>query len=188
VQSVTRIYEYFKHFGHKTEVMGASFRNLGEITELAGCDLLTIAPNFLEDLSKTQDALPRKLDPDKARAAKIDRIPMDEATFRRMHASDKMASDKLDEGIQGFTKAIVALEKLLGDRLEALSSPERAAAKSEVASRLFQVYDLDGDGFITREEWGGADAVFDALDLDRDGRITPEELAAGLGAAFRLQA
>jgi transaldolase len=188
VQSVTRIYDYFKHYGHKTEVMGASFRNLGEITELAGCDLLTIAPNFLEDLSKTQDMLPRKLDPEKAKTMAIDRIAMDEATFRKMHAADKMASDKLEEGIQGFTKAIIALEKQLGERLDALGSPERAAAKSEVAQRLFQVYDMDGDGFITREEWGGADAVFDALDLDRDGRITPEELAAGLGAAFRLNA
>jgi len=118
VQSVTRIYEYFKHFGHKTEIMGASFRNLGEITELAGCDLLTIAPNLLEDLSKTEDTLPRKLDPEKAKTAKVERIAMDEATFRKMHAADKMASDKLEEGIQGFTKAIVSLEKTLGDRLE----------------------------------------------------------------------
>ena len=188
VVSVTRIYEYFKRFDHKTEIMGASFRNLGEITELAGCDLLTIAPNFLEDLSKTQDTLVRKLDPEKAKTKNIDRIAMNEATFRKMHAEDKMASDKLEEGIQGFTKAIVALEKQLGERLDALTSPERAAAKSEAAQRLFQVYDMDGDGFITREEWGGADAVFDALDLDRDGRITPDELAAGLGAAFRLNA
>jgi transaldolase len=188
VMSVTRIYNYFKHFGYKTEVMGASFRNLGEITELAGCDLLTIAPNFLEDLSKTHDELPRKLDGEKARAQKVDRIPVDEAAFRKMHAADRMASDKLEEGIGGFTKAILALEKLLGDRLDALSSPDRAAAKSEVAHKLFKVYDLDGDGFITREEWGGTDAVFDALDVDRDGRITPEELSAGLGAAFRLEA
>jgi transaldolase len=188
VLSVTRIYEYFKHFGYKTEVMGASFRSLGEITELAGCDLLTISPNFLEDLSKTQDALPRRLDPEKAKAAKVERMAMDEATFRKMHAEDKMASDKLEEGIAGFTKAIVALEKQLGERLDALAAPSRAAEKSAVAQKLFQVYDMDGDGFITREEWGGADAVFDALDLDRDGRITPEELAAGLGAAFRLNA
>jgi transaldolase len=188
VLSVTRIYDYFKHFGYKTEVMGASFRNLGEITELAGCDLLTIAPNFLEDLSKTHDDLPRKLDPEKAHAQKIDRIPVDEGAFRKMHAADKMASDKLEEGIGGFTKAILALEKLLGDRLDALSSPDRATAKGEVAQKLFKVYDLDGDGFITREEWGGTDAVFDALDVDRDGRITPEELSAGLGAAFRLEA
>src|SRR5208283_5330283 len=97
VQSVRRIYEYFKHFGYKTEVMGASFRNLGEITELAGCDLLTIAPNFLDDLSKTSDTLPRKLDPDAAKARKVDRIAMDEAVFRKMHAADKMASDKLEE-------------------------------------------------------------------------------------------
>jgi transaldolase len=187
VQSVTRIYNYFKRFGHKTEVMGASFRNLGEITELAGCDLLTIAPNYLEDLQKTHDALPRKLDPEKAKTANIERIKVDEAAFRKMHAEDKMASDKLEEGIQGFTKAMVSLEKLLGDRLDALNSPDRAAAKSDVAHKLFKVYDMDGDGFITREEWGGTDAVFDALDLDRDGRIAPDELAAGLGAAFRLE-
>ena len=121
--SVTRIYEYFKHFGHKTEVMGASFRNLGEITELAGCDLLTIAPNFLEDLSKTQDALPRKLDPEKAKATKIDRIAMDEATFRKMHAEDKMASDKLEEGIAGLHQ---------GDR-RAREAARRAARRARLA-------------------------------------------------------
>jgi transaldolase len=113
VQSVTKIYSYFKHFGHKTEVMGASFRNLGEITELAGCDLLTIAPNFLGDLSTTEGTLPRKLDPAKAKAEHVDRIVMNESVFRAMHAADKMASDKLEEGIQGFTKALVTLEKLV---------------------------------------------------------------------------
>jgi transaldolase len=186
--SVTRIYEYFKRFGHKTEIMGASFRNLGEITELAGCDLLTIAPNYLEELTKTEGVLPRKLDPEKAKGKTIERIAMDEAIFRKMHEADKMAKDKLEEGIQGFTKAIIALEKQLGERLEALGSPERAKAKVEVAQRLFKAYDMDGDGFITREEWGGADAVFDALDHDHDGRISPEELAVGLGAAFQLNA
>jgi transaldolase len=117
VRSVTTIYNYFKHFGHKTQVMGASFRSLGEITELAGCDLLTIAPTYLDELSKGSGNLPRKLDPEKAKSMTIERISVDEATFRRMHAADAMASDKLEEGIQGFTKAMVALEKLLGDRL-----------------------------------------------------------------------
>ena len=87
VQSVTRIYNYFKHYGHKTEVMGASFRNLGEIIELAGCDLLTIAPNFLGDLTVTEGTLARKLDPAKAKSEHIDRIVMNEATFRSMHAA-----------------------------------------------------------------------------------------------------
>ncbi len=187
VQSVTRIYEYFKHFGHKTEVMGASFRNVGEITELAGCDLLTIAPNLLDELQKTEAPLPRKLDAEKAKAKKIERIAVDEATFRKMHDADKMASDKLAEGIAGFTKAIEQLEKLLGDRLDALGSPERAKARGEALSKLFRVYDMDGDGIITREEWGGSDAVFDAIDADHDGRIGVDELAAGLGAAVSLQ-
>jgi transaldolase len=117
VHSVTTIYNYFKRFGYKTQVMGASFRSLGEIMELAGCDLLTIAPNYLDELSKGTDALPRKLDPEKARTLTIERISMDEATFRKMHAADPMATDKLEEGIQGFTKAMISLEKLLGDRL-----------------------------------------------------------------------
>jgi transaldolase len=117
VQSVTRIYQYYKHFGYKTEIMGASFRSVGEITELAGCDLLTIAPNFLQELSDTQADLPRKLDPEKARGAAVERVTMDEATFRQMHAADPMASDKLAEGIDGFTKALVTLEKFLGQRL-----------------------------------------------------------------------
>ncbi len=117
VHSVTTVYNYFKRFGYKTQVMGASFRSLGEITELAGCDLLTIAPNYLEELSKTVESLPRKLDPEKAKGMSIERIAIDEATFRKMHAADQMATDKLQEGIDGFTKAMVALEKLLGDRV-----------------------------------------------------------------------
>jgi transaldolase len=119
VQSVTRIYNYFKHFGYKTVVMGASFRNLHEITELAGCDLLTIAPALLEELSKSDSQLPRKLDPEKAKGMAIEKIAMDEAIFKKMHAADKMASDKLSEGIEGFVKAMVGLEKFLGDRLGA---------------------------------------------------------------------
>ncbi|MBV9949280.1 MAG: transaldolase [Myxococcales bacterium] len=117
VLSVTRIYQYFKHFGHKTVVMGASFRNLGEILELAGCDLLTIAPNLLEELSKTERPLERKLDPARAKAAQVERVAIDEANFRAMHKADAMASDKLEEGIQGFTKAILDLEKALAERL-----------------------------------------------------------------------
>ena len=80
-----------------------------------------------------------------------------------------------------------SLEKLLGARIDSHTSPERASAKGDAAHKLFKIYDMDGDGFITREEWGGTDAVFDALDLDRDGRINPDELAAGLGATFHLE-
>jgi transaldolase len=119
VQSVTRIYNYYKHYGYKTQVMGASFRNMAEITELAGCDLLTIAPALLDELSKAQGTLPRKLDPAKAASMKIERVPVDEASFRKMHEADRMASEKLSEGIEGFTKAMVGLEKLLGERLGA---------------------------------------------------------------------
>lgn len=122
VLSVTKIYNYYKKHGYKTEVMGASFRNLGEIIELAGCDLLTIAPNLLADLQSKEDVLVRKLDPAKAAAMDIPKTPVDEATFRAMHAQDRMANDKLDEGIQGFSKAIVSLEAMLTERLKSLAS------------------------------------------------------------------
>ena len=120
VQSVTRIYNYFKKFGYKTVVMGASFRNIGEITELAGCDLLTISPQFLAELESTQGDLPRKLDPANAKTMTIEKITIDKATFDRMHAADRMASDKLNEGIEGFSAALVKLESLLAKRLAEL--------------------------------------------------------------------
>jgi transaldolase len=117
VQSVTRIYNYFKHFGYKTVVMGASFRNIGEITELAGCDLLTISPQLLAELEATVADLPRKLDPVPAKSMHIEPIPMDKDVFEAMHASDRMAHDKLKEGIEGFSAALVKLESLLAKRL-----------------------------------------------------------------------
>jgi len=120
VLSVTRIYNYYKKFGYKTEIMGASFRNMGEIVELAGCDLLTISPALLDELRHTQGELVRKLDPTMAADADIAQIPMDKATFDAMHASDRMASEKLDEGIAGFSKALVTLEQLLAERLTKL--------------------------------------------------------------------
>jgi transaldolase len=120
VISVTQIYNYFKRFGYKTEVMGASFRNMGEITELAGCDLLTIAPTLLAELKKTQGELPRKLAASKVANAAIEKIAVDKAVFERMHKADRMASDKLAEGIAGFTKALESLEEILAARLKTL--------------------------------------------------------------------
>lgn len=127
VQSVTTIYNYYKHFGYKTQVMGASFRNIGEITELAGCDLLTISPQLLAELESTQADLPRKLDPENAKSEKIEKIPMDEAIFEKMHAEDRMAHDKLKEGIEGFSSALVNLENLLAKRLAELEQRTPAA-------------------------------------------------------------
>ncbi len=181
VLSVTKIYNYYKKFGYKTEVMGASFRNIGEITELAGCDLLTISPSLLKELQSSGGELPRKLDPSKAAAQEITKIPMDEATFVKMHSEDIMASQKLEEGISGFSKALETLEKLLMDRLARLEGEEYV---SHATADIFKAYDLDGDGFITREEWLGTDAVFDALDTNQDGKITPVEMGAGLGVVL----
>jgi len=127
VLSVTKIYNYYKKFGYKTEVMGASFRNLGEITELAGCDLLTIAPKFLAELQNNAGELPRKLDATKASTMDIEKISIDKATFEKLHAEDRMASEKLDEGIKGFTKALENLEQLLAERLANLDGQAKVA-------------------------------------------------------------
>src|ERR1700761_6387957 len=131
VQSVTRIYNYYKKFDYKTQVMGASFRNIGEIKELAGCDLLTISPQLLAELESTQADLPRKLDPQKAKSLTFEKIPMNEETFEKMHAADRMAHDKLKEGIEGFSEALEKLEQLLADRLSKLgaSKQETVAAR-----------------------------------------------------------
>src|SRR5581483_1760750 len=183
VRSVTSIYNYYKKFGYRTQVMGASFRNKEEIIELAGSDLLTIAPKLLDELRSGTGTLVRKLDPEKAKAMPIDRMKMDEQTFRAMHAESRMAKEKLEEGIVGFSKAIEALEKLLTERYHALHD---RCTPGEAARAFFKSYDLDGDGHITREEWAGSAAVFDALDTNHDGCITIEELAAGLGSAHHL--
>ena len=183
VLSVTEIYNYYKKFGYTTEVMGASFRNIGEICELAGCDLLTISPKLLAQLDAVEEPLARRLDPAHAASLQIEPISMDQATFERMHQADAMASAKLDEGIKGFSKALVTLETLLAERLCKRMEGEHFV--THAAADLFHAYDLDGDGFITREEWLGTDAVFDALDADHDGRVTPQEVSAGLGGAFQ---
>lgn len=123
VQSVTEIYNYYKKFGYKTEIMGASFRNVDEIKELAGIDLLTISPKLLKPLSETEGELPRKLCPDNAKDLDIEKLSMDKATFDKMHEADRMANEKLDEGIQGFSKALEELEQLLENRLAQMSEP-----------------------------------------------------------------
>lgn len=110
VKSVTRIYNYFKKFGYKTQIMGASFRNKGEILELAGCDLLTIAPALLEELKDSSDPVTRKLDPKKTDPT-LQKMHLDEKAFRFLLNEDAMATDKLAEGIRKFSEDIVKLEK-----------------------------------------------------------------------------
>ncbi len=117
VQSVTQIYNYYKKFGHKTEVMGASFRNKGEITELAGCDLLTISPALLGELAASTDPLTRKLDAAAAKSLPLDKVTLEEKTFRLQLNDDAMATEKTAEGIRKFSADIVKLEQLIAAKI-----------------------------------------------------------------------
>jgi len=113
VQSVTQIYHYYKKFGYKTQIMGASFRNKEEILELAGCDLLTISPKFLEELKDTDTPINRKLDPTTAKQNPLQKLTLDEKAFRYLLNDNAMATEKLAEGIRLFAKDILKLEEML---------------------------------------------------------------------------
>jgi len=117
VKSVSQIYNYYKHFGIKTQIMGASFRNTDEIIELAGCDLLTIAPKLLSELQSSEGEVIRKLNPEMAASLPIEKIIVDEKKFRWMLCEDAMATEKLHEGIRNFAKDSAKLEKAILPRL-----------------------------------------------------------------------
>ncbi len=114
VQSVGQIYDYYKKFGYKTEVMGASFRNVGQIIELAGCDLLTISPNLLSELQDATDPIEEKLDESAAKQSDIQKVSLDEKTFRFELNEDAMATEKTAEGIRRFAADLRKLETLIG--------------------------------------------------------------------------
>ena len=117
VESVTKIFNYYKKFGYRTEVMGASFRNTSQIVELAGCDFLTISPDILAQLAESTVPLTRKLDASVAQGANIDRIVLDEKTFRYQLNDDAMATEKTAEGIRKFSADIVKLEHFIATKL-----------------------------------------------------------------------
>jgi transaldolase len=116
VRSVTQIYTYYKHFGIATEVMGASFRNVGQVTALAGCDLLTISPELLAQLQASEAPLPRAIDPDTARRASVHAATFNEASFRWALNADAMANDKLAEGIRAFAADAARLDAMIEGR------------------------------------------------------------------------
>src|SRR5436190_1449265 len=124
VASVTKIYRYYKKFGYKTQVMGASFRKTGQILALAGCDLLTIAPDLLEKLSASHGDVPKKLSPAEAAGDRMEKISLDEKSYRWMHNEDAMAVEKLSEGIRRFDADARKLEQVTASLLKG----ERAAA------------------------------------------------------------
>jgi transaldolase len=117
VQSVNEIYTYYKKFGYETEVMGASFRNVGQILELAGCDLLTISPELMKQLSQSHEPVERKLNAEKAKGADVQRLELNEKKFRYLMNDDAMATEKTAEGIRKFAVDIAKLEKFVASKL-----------------------------------------------------------------------
>jgi len=117
VQSVNEIYTYYRKFDYKTEVMGASFRNVRQILELAGCDLLTISPELMKELSESYDPVERKLDPENAKKAAVKRLELDEKKFRYLVNDNAMATEKTAEGIRKFAADVVKLEKFVASKL-----------------------------------------------------------------------
>lgn len=117
VQSVQEIYTYYKKFGYQTEVMGASFRNTGQIRELAGCDALTISPELMKELAESTETLERKLDPEKAKSANVEKMQLDEKKFRYLLNENAMAYEKTGEGIRKFAADVVKLEKFVAGKL-----------------------------------------------------------------------
>ena len=117
VQSVTEIFNYYKKFGHETEVMGASFRNVGEIKELVGCDLLTISPSLLEELQHDTETLDLKLDAGVAQSSSLEKVCYDEKSFRFALNEDAMATEKLAQGIRSFAADVCKLESLAAAKL-----------------------------------------------------------------------
>src|SRR6476646_9586583 len=150
VQSVKEIYSYYKKFGHKTEVMGASFRNIGQILELAGCDLLTISPDLLDKLSDSYEPVERKLDPGEAKKANVERLELDEKKFRYLFNENAMATEKTSEGIRKFAADIVKLEKFIASKLglpvflrylssQSQKNEKKIQRKRERKNRVFNV-------------------------------------------------
>lgn len=119
VVSVTSIYNYYKKYDYKTVVMGASFRNVGEVLALAGCDLLTISPKLLSDLEQSTETVEKCLDAEAAKGLEIEKLVMDENNFRWMMNEDQMANDKLSEGIRKFAQDQVKMDAMVRERLSA---------------------------------------------------------------------
>lgn len=118
VKSVTEIYHYYKKFGYKTEIMGASFRNTDQIYELAGCDLLTIAPKLLDEMQKADGEVPQKLHPEDAKNSNVQKIHVDEKTYRWMLNENQMAVEQLSDGIRKFTADLIKLEDFIQKKMQ----------------------------------------------------------------------
>jgi transaldolase len=128
VASVTRIYNYYKRFGYETQVMGASFRRVEQVVRLAGCDLLTISPDLLEKLEKTEGEVTRKLSPETALTSDDTKLHLDEKAFRWMHNEDAMATEKLGEGIRKFNADTRKLEQFARAKVEKMMASSLSTA------------------------------------------------------------
>ena len=168
---------YLEHHDYGSRLMPSMFRGADQAIALAGTELLSLPPPLLDELAGRDGPVQSVV----VDAAATDRLDVDAAAFKQLHAKDELSKNKLQSAVQNLSWAYVSQEKQLG---EWISKRQDVAAESSTLA-LFRIWDYDGDGYIDREEWNGTDEVFNALDRNKDGRISLEEMAIGLGAPYQ---
>lgn len=178
VAAAIAMHDYLERHGYPSRLMPAMFRSADQALALAGSEMVSLPTTLLEELEGRQGEVDARVGVPGAQGRGTDKIEVDQATFKQLHAADELSKSKLASAVQNLSWAYVSQEKQLTDWI---TSRQDVAAESSTAM-LFKIWDYDGDGYIDREEWNGTDEVFNALDKNGDGRISLEEMAVGLGA------
>lgn len=180
VLATKAMHDYLARHGYASRLMPSMFRGAGQALALAGAELISLPSPLLDELAGLEGDAEAGLTPD-TQSRGADKIEVDAAAFKKLHAEDELSKSKLQSAVQNLSWGYVSQEKQLG---EWISKRQDVAAESSTLA-LFRIWDYDGDGFIDREEWNGTDEVFNALDRNNDGRISLEEMAIGLGAPYQ---
>jgi len=180
VVAAMAMHDYLERHGYGSRLMPAMFRGAEQALALAGVEMLSLPTPLLDELASREGEVEARVGTPGAQSRGADKIAIDAASFKKLHAADDLSSSKLQSAVQNASWGYVSQEKQLG---EWITKRQDVAAESSTLA-LFRIWDYDGDGYIDREEWNGTDEVFNALDRNNDGRISLEEMAVGLGAPY----
>ncbi len=181
VKAVWAMRDYIRTHGYDTIVMPCTFRGTEQALALAGCEMISLPSQTIDELRARHDELRPAIDRHAPPASAPERLTIDAGKFQELHAADEVANSKLADGVRNLSFAVVSQQQQLSDWIT--KRQDEAAETSTMA--LFRIWDYDGDGYIDREEWNGTDEVFKALDRDNNGRVSLEEMAIGLGAPHK---